>query len=209
MTFDMPQYLRSSFEEFEPTLIREVPCDDSTSPEEKHILMDEIRKRKAKIIVETGTHKGLTTCYLAFAALDTGGHVYTYDPYEWGAAGNFDKFDWLPITYHQKPGKDIEQDSIDFAFIDGFHEKVEVLAEIDTLLPRLAPGAVVYFHDTNGSNPSCDVTGALDERGMKYELLKTLNGMAKYEHKDIGSDNDSTAGRTRGSSRKSTKADVS
>lgn len=169
------------FEEFK----KEVPSEDSTSEEEKMILFEEIKKRKPKVIVETGTHRGLTTLYLAQAVLENGvGHIWTADPYEWGQRGNFSKFPEHEkvITFEEKKGKELEVENIDFLFIDGFHEKVFVLEEIDHLFPKLTKDAVVFFHDTNGSNIHCDVPGAIEERGLKVEYLKTLNGMAKYEH---------------------------
>ena len=180
----MSQYEKCTWEELEPLLNKEILPDDSTTIEEKQYMMDLILKKKPKVIVETGTHRGLTTCYLAFAGLEVGATVYTYDPYEWGAAGNFDKFDWLPIVYRQIRGQEMTQDKIDFAFIDGFHEKVEVLAELDVLLPKLNKGAPVLFHDVMGANIHCDVLGALDERGLKYKIIKTQNGIAQYEHKN-------------------------
>lgn len=168
------------FEEFK----KEIPSEDSTSEEEKTILFDEIKKLKPKVIVETGTHRGLTTLYLAQAVLENKvGHIYTFDPFEWGQRGNFRKFpeQETVITYEQIKGKDLEVDNIDFFFCDGFHEKQEVLDEIDAIFPRLNKGAVVYFHDTNGSNDSCDVVGAIKEKGLKVRWLKTQNGMARYE----------------------------
>ena len=177
-------------QELEERIKSEVPQDDSTSIEEKMILHNAILELKPKIVVETGTHKGLTTMYMLEAIRQNGeGHMWTADPFEWGAVGNFRKFPDLEkiITFEQVPGKDVSVDGIDFLFIVGFHEKVEVLAEIDALFPKLNPGAHVYFHDTNGSNISCDVPGAIEERGLKVEYIKTLNGMAHYVHKDIGS----------------------
>lgn len=171
---------------YEELIITEVPQDDSTSYEEKMILYEEIKKIKPNVVVETGTHRGLTTLYMLHALWENGkGHLHTADPFEWGAAGNFRKFPELErhVTYYQKPGKDLVVEGIDFMFIDGFHEKHFVLEEIDALFPYLNPGAVVYFHDTNGSNIYCDVPGAIDERGLKVEYLKTQNGMAKYVHK--------------------------
>lgn len=168
----------------EDEIKREIPSEDSTSREEKLILMEEILKTKPKIIIETGTHRGLTTCYLGLAAKEVGAVIHTYDPFEWCAYGNFAKFLDLPITYHQEAGKNCTIENIDFAFIDGFHEKHHVISELDTILPKLSDGAVVYFHDTNGSNESCDVPGAIQEKGLKVEYLKTLNGMAKYVHRN-------------------------
>lgn len=175
--------------ELEAKLLVEIPSEDSTSLEEKMILHDAIIKLKPKVVIETGTHRGLTTLYMAEALRQNNeGHLWTYDPFEWGARGNFRKFgDIEPfITYEQKPGKDIDVTGLDFVFIDGYHEKAQVLAEIDAIFPRLNVGAHVYFHDTNGSNESCDVPGAISERGLEVEFIKTINGMAKYVHKDNG-----------------------
>lgn len=166
----------------EEEIIREIPCEDSTSREEKIILMQEILDRKPKVIVETGTHRGLTTCYMGLAAKEVGAHIYTYDPFEWGASGNFAKFLDLPISYYQQPGVTCNLENIDFAFIDGFHEKFHVVDELNILLPKLSKGAIVYLHDTNGVSESCDVPGGIDEVGLKVKYLKTQNGMAVYEN---------------------------
>lgn len=200
-------------QKLENKILAEVPAEDSTSREEKMILYNEIIKLKPKHIIETGTHRGLTTLYMATAVLENKkGFINTADPFEWGQSGNFRKFPEHEkvIEYHQIPGKDMipMMEKIDFAFIDGFHEKDVVLEEIKALLPQLAPGAVVYFHDTNGSNPYCDVPGAIDEAGLKVEYLKTQNGMAKYVHKDQRSDSKHSAKRTGASKGKSTRADV-
>lgn len=166
----------------EEEIKREIPSEDSTSREEKLILMSQILEHKPKVIVETGTHRGLTTCYLGLAAKEVGATIHTYDPFEWGAYGNFSKFLDLPIVYHQAPGKTCDVPSVDFFFCDGFHEKFHVIEELDMMLPKLSKGAIVYFHDTNGSNESCDVPGGIDHHKLKVESLKTLNGMARYVH---------------------------
>lgn len=176
-------------ETLESKILEEVPTDDSTSREEKMILHDEIKKLNPKVIVESGTHRGLTTLYMLCAVAD--GHLHTADPYEWGARGNFRKFPELEqkVTYYQMPASQMIEhleEKVDFAFIDGFHEKIEVLKEMEKLLPKLADGAVVYFHDTNGSNDYCDVVGAIAELGLTVDYLKTSNGMAKYVHNKGG-----------------------
>ena len=174
--------------ELEAMILKEVQTDDSTSHEEKMILFDEIKKLKPLNLIETGTHRGLTTLYLLAAIAENGvGFLNTADPFEWGAGGNFRKFPELEklVKYHKLPGKDMINEvgmGIDFAFIDGFHEKHIVLEEINSLLPMLADKAVVYFHDTSGRNDSCDVPGAIEEAGLSVKYLKTKNGMAKYIH---------------------------
>ncbi len=189
---------------------KEIPNEDSASEEEKMILHDEILKLKPKVIVETGTHRGLTTMYLALAVQKNGiGHIWTADPFEWGASGNFRKFPELEklITYEQIEGKDLKVEKIDFMFIDGFHEKVVVLEEINALFPHLNDGAVVYFHDTNGSNASCDIPGAVQEAGLKVEQINTLNGMMRYVHNISVNDNNSRKEGSRASEKKSKQTD--
>lgn len=193
--------------------IEQIPQDDSTDPEEKMILYRDIKKLKPKVILETGTHRGKTTLYMAHALFENGGgHIYTADPYPyWCQLHHIRMVPELEpfITYFEIPGIELADkvtEKVDFMFIDGFHEKHEVLAEIDALFPLLNDGAVVYFHDTNGSNPSCDVPGAIKERGLKVEQLKTLNGMMRYEHNS--SNSKPKTNRSGNSKGKSSKTDV-
>ena len=173
---------------FEEQIIQAVPQDDSTALEEKMILYKEIKKLKPLHVIETGTHRGLTSLYMGHALYENKkGHLNTADPFEWGAQQNIDKFPEIQsrVTFHKLRGEDMIltcTDGIDFAFIDGYHEKIEVMTEMRALLPKLVKGAVVYFHDTNGSNDACDVPGAIEELGLDVEYIKTLNGMAKYVH---------------------------
>lgn len=160
-----------------------IKTDDSTAEDEKKILMDSIREHKPMVIVETGTHHGLTACYLAEVAKEYGGHVHTYDPYNHNADENIAQFPELPITVYRERGDSCSLPVIDWAFIDGYHEKEEVLSEIDAIFPRLSDGAVVFFHDTNGRNPFCDVPSAIEARDLSVEYTRTTNGIAKYIHK--------------------------
>jgi len=199
-------------QELEEKIKSEVPQDDSASIEEKMILHNAILELKPKVVLETGTHKGLATLYMLEAIRQNGeGHMWTADPFEWGAVGNFRKFPELEklVTYEQVPGVNTSAEGIDFMFVDGYHEKVEVLAEIDALFPKLNPGAHVYFHDTNGSNISCDVPGALEERGLKVEYLKTLNGMAHYVHQAVSDKPVNKTKRTRSNVQDTPGADAS
>jgi predicted O-methyltransferase YrrM len=178
--------------QFEYLIKKEVPTEDSTSHEEKMMLYEFIKKNKPKVVVETGTHRGLTTLYMAHALFENGeGHLFTYDPFEWGAQGNFRKFPELEkyITYNKKPGHTCEVKDIDMFFCDGFHEKEEVLKEIDAIFPNLSKKATVFFHDTNGSNPTCDVPGATKERNLKTKHLQTANGIDVYENFSTDADN--------------------
>jgi len=173
--------------EFEDLIKKEVPSDDSTSVGEKLLLYGLIRALKPATIVETGTHKGLTTLYMAHAIYDEGydGHIYTVDPYEWGAKANLDKIPELKdyTTYEQIRGDELEVDNVDFAFIDGFHEDFEVKSELDNLLPKLSKRAVVVFHDCWYGNTD-GVNEALEKYGLKTIWLPTTNAIRIYSTHD-------------------------
>lgn len=162
-----------------PTL----PADDSTSHSEKMLLYWLIRELKPKTVVETGTHKALTTLYLA-AALEANdkGHLYTADPLEqWHSQSNIDKFPELShrITFKQIRGSQIKADNIDFLFIDGYHEDHEVLEEWKALSPRLSKSAVVVFHDCWYGNTK-GVNEAIKALKLTSIWLPTKNAMRIY-----------------------------
>lgn len=169
----------------------EVPKDDSASEGEKMLLHWLIRELKPETVVETGTHRGLATLYMAQALEENGkGHLHTYDPYDWGQKGNFRKFPALEkrITSHQERGDSCDIENIDFAFIDGFHEKEEVDTEIAKIFPNLSKRAVVVFHDcwygdTDGVNE------AVKEAKLTTLWLPTTNAIriySKHEERPTG-----------------------
>ena len=161
--------------------LKEIESDDSASDWEKSILMDYIVKNRAKVIVEIGTHRGLTALALGIAAEKVGGRVHTYDPYEWNAEDTFSKFPDLPIVYYKRPALECEVEDIDFLFVDGYHQKEYVLEEIDYFWPRLSKKAVVVFHDAGEPNEGCNIPGALEERRIEVEYIQTENVIAVYD----------------------------
>lgn len=166
-------------------IYEEILADDSADEAEQLLLYSLVRSLEPKVVVETGTHRGRTTLILAHAMLDQGveGHVHTADPYPWGQQENFDKFPELSkyITYHAIPGKDVPVDNIDFLFIDGYHEKQEVLDEWSTLSPKLTEQAVVVFHDCGyPCNRLCDPNGAVEELNIPTIWIPTKNRMRIY-----------------------------
>lgn len=173
--------------ELEQHILKEVPQDDSAALGEKWLLYWLIREIKPLTVVETGTHKGLATLYMAAALKENGfGHITTYDPFEWGQRGNFAKFPSLNpyITYKQNPGTDMNERQIDFAFIDGFHGYMDVIQEIDVLIPRLSEQAVVVFHDCwyeeEGVNNGTGVNEAIADAGLQTLWLPTTNAIRIY-----------------------------
>lgn len=170
--------------ELEEKIIREVPADDSTSHGEKMLLYWLIRNLKPKNVVETGTHKGLTTCYIAAALKDNGiGHITTCDPTEqWHQRGNFAKFPELMdiITFKAVRGDQLEvEQPVDFFFCDGYHGIQDVLEEIDHFFPKLSKSCVVVFHDCWYGNTD-GVNEAIEARGLKTIWLPTKNAIRIY-----------------------------
>ncbi len=167
---------------------KEVPTDDSASEGEQFILYGLIRSLKPKVVVETGTHKGLSTLWMAQALHDNGkGVIHTTDPREWGARGNFRKFPELEnrICLHVERGDQMQIDErIDFIFLDGLHEKEEVLSELETLNPQMNPECVIVFHDCKQDNAQVGVNAAIKELGLKNIALATENYIRVYSPVD-------------------------
>lgn len=172
-----------------PLIEKEVPRDDSADFGEQLFLYGLIRAMKPHTIVETGTHRGVTSLIMAHAILDEGyaGHVYTCDPYDWGQAGNFRKIPELEglITYEKVRGDKFDVKDIDLLFIDGFHEREEVLREWAHFEDRLTEHAVVVFHDCGVPNNACDVNGAIEQLGLQTVWLPTHNKLRVYGKGEI------------------------
>ena len=175
-------------QEFIDLVEKEVTQESSTSFEEKIILYSLIRSLKPEVIVETGTHRGKTTLYMAQAVIDNEkGLIHTLDPFEWGAVGNFRKFPEHEkvIKYYPIKGIDCPLESFDFIFIDGFHTPSEVEAEIKALIPKLKKGGVAVFHDTYPSDANLpfepeNVTASIAKCGLTTVQLNTQCGMRIY-----------------------------
>lgn len=164
-----------------------LPQEDSAHEGQKLIMYAFIRSMKPNKVVEIGTHKGVTALYLAHALYDNGkGRLWTCDPHDYEQEKTFGRFPELKkyITYEKKMGKDMEVDGIDFLFVDGFHEKPYVLAEIEALFPRLTKESVVFFHDAGGDNEMVGVNEAIKAAGIKTILLPTEGRMRLYSNYD-------------------------
>lgn len=170
----------------------EVPNDDSTHLEDRLFIYGLIRSLKPEICVEVGTHKGLTALCIAQALHENGkGMLVTCDPFDYRQEDNFRKFPQLHkrIIFKKEEGESLNVRAfgeIGFLFIDGFHQKEPVLAEIKNLFPQLSDKAVVLFHDSGGDVPgSVGVNAAIEEAGIKTILLPTKGRMHLYSNFEL------------------------
>jgi cephalosporin hydroxylase len=121
----------------------------------------------APVIVELGTRSGnSTSAFLHGCQINKGGVVHSVDIEMPQVPG-----DWWDVPFwffHQ--GSSTDQDvldklpmEIDVLFVDTSHTYDQTLSELTHYLPRVKPGGVAFFHDTEVMNDVCDVAKALDE----------------------------------------------
>lgn len=159
-------------------------------------LYDTARSYDRVRVLELGSRKGNSTLAFLAAAEETGGHVWSgdidnvvLDPeglQPWFPHGRWtftcgDDMD--PAVQARFPAQ------VDVFFLDTSHEYEHTLAELRAYMPRVAPGGVALFHDTNiigwpgyawdSSVPP--VRAALDdwcaETGLSWENLPGEYGM--------------------------------
>jgi Methyltransferase domain len=127
-----------------------------------------IRELAPKIFVELGTHSGNSYFSFCQSAADSGIDTQCFAVDTWQGdehAGQYkdEVFDLvnahncsnyanfsqlLRMTFDEAVLK-FPAESVDLLHIDGLHTYEAVRHDFETWLPKLAPGAVVLFHDTN------------------------------------------------------------
>ncbi len=151
-----------------------------------HMLLSHLDQRREEVIIETGTNWGATTIVLAQALIDAGcsGKVITFElepenidkaKGNLSAAGVADRVEIvagdsrknLPETLK----KSIAPNSLRFALLDASHYELDVLTEFESVLPYLAPDAIVAFDNTYclaEENEDRRVNGALKQFPGRY-----------------------------------------
>ena len=140
-----------------------------------------------KIFVELGTHSG--NSYFAFCQsfVEAGISTKCYAVDTWQGdehAGEYtDEIFTKVNTYNQENYAKLSQllrmtfddastyfadESIDLLHIDGLHTYEAVRHDFETWLPKLAPGAVVMFHDTNVRERNFGVWKLWEELRARY-----------------------------------------
>ena len=125
-----------------------------------------VRRHKPRRIVELGTHYGFsyfsmcetvaqdqlgTECYAVDTWVgDEHAGLYGAEVYEAVVAENekYEAFSRLIRKTFLEALNDIEDGSVDLLHIDGRHFYADVVADFESWIVKLAPSAVVMFHDT-------------------------------------------------------------
>jgi predicted O-methyltransferase YrrM len=123
-------------------------------------------------VVELGTGPGWTA--IALALDDSARRVVTHDPVEHDHRAEYlalapragERIEW--VAAEGVAGAGASRDPVELLFIDSTHEREPTLAEFRAWRPRLAPGAVVAFHDY-GHPDFPGVEEAVRELGLEGE----------------------------------------
>jgi cephalosporin hydroxylase len=129
---------------------------DSDITEYLPFLYEQARSREGVRVLELGTRKGNSTLAFLAGAKESGGHVWSNDvtnvaldpegmaPWARHPLWTFTCGDDMDVTVQSLlPAR------CDVLFIDTSHEYEHTLAELRVFMPRVAPGGIALFHDTN------------------------------------------------------------
>jgi predicted O-methyltransferase YrrM len=128
---------------------------------EKVLLIHLARLRQGRIYVEIGSYLGASACFIVRGMQRPEARLYcvdtwmndamtdsrqdTYQGFIENTAAYRDRI--IPVRTRSDKAVDTVAEAVDFLFIDGDHSFEGVSNDIHAWFPRLAPGAVVVFHD--------------------------------------------------------------
>lgn len=127
---------------------------------------DLVTALRPKMLVELGTHKGLSyftfcqamkendidgVCY-AVDTFEGDAHTDKYDESVFNAVNNHNRqhyhgFSYLMRMFFEDALKHFDDDSIELLHIDGFHTYEAVSADFANWYPKVKPGGIILFHD--------------------------------------------------------------
>lgn len=144
--------------------------DSAARPHELATLLELASGRSR--VAELGTGTAWSTIALALA--EPTRHVVSFDPVTRGEREHYLSLlrpgERERIRLEQRSGEVAAagESDIDFLFVDSSHEREPTLAEFAAWRPRLAPGAIIAFHDyRHPGYPG--VTEAIEELGLEGE----------------------------------------
>jgi Methyltransferase domain len=140
-------------------------------------------------IVEIGSFKGRSTCFLAFGCRGTKKRVFAIDTFngnecDFGYRDFFGEFSEniersglskyvRPIVGTSREVSKRWNEPIHLLFIDGSHRYDDVMEDFRGFFPHVVPGGTVALHDVNGAGGDWpDVFRVWDET-VRHELVDT------------------------------------
>ncbi|NEO06106.1 class I SAM-dependent methyltransferase [Moorena sp. SIO3I8] len=160
---------KESFNSYETVKEAVETIDGFLVPGQEEFLFNKVKSLpEDALIVEVGSYKGRSTAAMAFACVGTNRKIYCIDPWigqcqdipeksvfeVWKE--NLDKYQLTPyiksfqgysLEILKRWGELTGEKTIDFVFIDGSHEYLDVLTDFGLLLPLMKVGGWMAFHD--------------------------------------------------------------
>ncbi|MBI9088415.1 MAG: class I SAM-dependent methyltransferase [Desulfobacterium sp.] len=112
-----------------------------------------IKLLKPTSILETGVHKGYSTCCMASALyeLKTNGHIWCIDPqvlpHLWENTELDQLVTWIP-KFSNETFEDVKNINFDLLVLDSNHDYNTAIWELTTFEPLLKKGGYIFMHDT-------------------------------------------------------------
>ena len=83
----------------------------------------------------------------------------------------------------QTAAQHLEDETYDFVFIDGGHSMKQVLADLDSYVPKIRPGGIVAGHDANLFSVNFAVTSWTKANGIPSKQLRMVANDGWYWRK--------------------------
>jgi predicted O-methyltransferase YrrM len=83
----------------------------------------------------------------------------------------------------QKAAEQLEDEAYDFVFIDGGHSMKQVLADLDSWVPKVRPGGLVAGHDANLFSVNFAVTSWAKAHGIASKQVRMVSNDGWYWRK--------------------------
>ena len=168
---------------------------------------DLVAALRPKMLVELGTHKGLS--YFTFCqamkeneidglcyAIDTfegDEHTDKYDESVFNSVNNHNRqhyhgFSYLMRMFFEDALRHFSEDSIDLLHIDGFHTYEAVSADFANWYPKVKPGGIILFHDVQARLQDFGAWKFWDEIRGQYETFTFNHGFGLGVLRKAGGD---------------------
>ncbi len=159
---------------------------------ERLLLYSLILGLRPQLCLEIGSFRGGSSAIIC-AALDDagGGRLVCVDPEPrmaddlWQAIAHRAVMYTGPSPHVLADVARAEGSSFDFAFIDGDHQRQAVLADIEAVLPLLADGAYLLFHDCHFSEVASAISEALSNYPQQLQDCGVLSVLATGHPEDL------------------------